>query len=129
MNNALEKHGNIKKPHRGPGNPNWKPGQSGNPLGRPKGEACITSIEKQLLPLPCPYDHHDPPWTWAEVLAEGELRQAIKLPQAMHNLRGRLEGGVGGLNLGGLTEILLTVRYADKKEAGDATEEVGDATK
>jgi len=72
----------------------FKPGEMANPNGRPRKEICITSIQKELLDQPCPYDAHDPPWTWAEVLAEAELRQAIKLPQAMHNLRGRLEGPV-----------------------------------
>jgi len=38
---------NTNKP-RGPGRP-WKPGESGNPRGRPKKDVCLTTLAKAAL--------------------------------------------------------------------------------
>lgn len=47
MENPEKQTQNTKKP--GPGKLLWKPGQSGNPHGRPKKERCFSDIARQLL--------------------------------------------------------------------------------
>jgi hypothetical protein len=37
----------------------WKPGQSGNPNGRPKKEFCIPDILRKILKEDSPYSHPD----------------------------------------------------------------------
>lgn len=87
MSDGFDKHG--KKQKRG--NPNWKLGQSGNPKGRPKKEACITSILKEQLGQPCPYAEGK---TWAEWLARRALELASKNPTYFAALLERVEGKV-----------------------------------
>ena len=69
----------------------WKRGQSGNPNGRPRNEACITHIQRKLLPQPCPYAEGK---TWAEWLAKRGLELAGENLQVFRELMERLEGKV-----------------------------------
>ena len=43
-----KKNGDKTRKEHG-GHPNWKPGESGNPKGRPKGSISITTVMKRLL--------------------------------------------------------------------------------
>lgn len=67
-------------------------GQSGNPLGRPKDRG-ITSVQKEMLDLPCPYAK-DPKTTWRKWLAERGLVLASEKEMALEHLKERLEGKV-----------------------------------
>ena len=61
--------------HGGATGKGWKPGQSGNPLGRPKRKT-LTSIMGSLLDAPCPYDLSGR--TWGEVVVAATLELAVK---------------------------------------------------
>lgn len=67
----------------------WKPGQSGNPAGRPTKEACITSLVKQYLETK---DKHGQ--TYAQLVAEAMVKGALKDPQILRELLNRCEGKV-----------------------------------
>lgn len=69
----------------------WKPGQSGNPGGRPKDPG-ITAIQIKLLDKKCPYDAKGR--TWREYLAEKGLLLAVQKEMALEHLKERLEGKV-----------------------------------
>ena len=69
----------------------WKPGQSGNPAGRPKDPG-ITVIQEGMLDVVCPYDAKGR--TWRVWLAERGLLQASEGNFALENLKNRLEGKV-----------------------------------
>ena len=67
----------------------WQPGESGNPLGRPKKDACITSLVKDIL------DKKDKTGkTYAMLIAEAMVKQALKDPQILKELLNRTEGKV-----------------------------------
>ena len=57
---------NLKRP--------WRPGESGNPKGRPPRHECITSLLKEAMDKKCPSDKQKR--TWAEVLTEKLLKMA-----------------------------------------------------
>lgn len=75
----------------------WKPGQSGNPKGRPKKDVCLTSlVKKQLDEVPeimisgKPNDK-----TWRELIVTAWLVAAYKgNPTYFRELMDRLEGKV-----------------------------------
>jgi hypothetical protein len=69
----------------------FKPGQSGNPAGRPPREVCITDITREQLGEPCP---KDPSKTWAKYLSDKWLDLACENIQAFKELMERLEGKV-----------------------------------
>jgi len=69
----------------------WKPGQSGNPRGRPKGTRYITELAREKLGKPCP---HAPEKTWAEYLVDRWLGQAVENAGYFKELMDRLEGKV-----------------------------------
>jgi len=50
----------------------WKPGQSGNPKGRPPKRECITSLLKEAMNSP------KQKRTWAEVINERLLAMAVE---------------------------------------------------
>jgi hypothetical protein len=65
----------MSEEQRGPGNPNWKPGISGNPNGRPRKSECVTSLLRELL-------ENDP----VEVIKmwnEGEVTGAMQTAKAL----------------------------------------------
>ena len=69
----------------------WKPGQSGNPKGRPPKELCLTSLAREELAKPCPFA---PNKTWAEYLVERWLGQCVAHSGYFRELIERLEGKV-----------------------------------
>lgn len=69
----------------------WKPGQSGNPGGRPKDPG-ITAVQIEMLDKKCPYDAKGR--TWREYLAEKGLLLAVQKEMALEHLKERLEGKV-----------------------------------
>ena len=69
----------------------WKPGESGNPLGRPKKIVSLTSAIKEKLGKPCPYA---PNQTWLEYIVDRWLTQATLNPTYFKELIERLEGKV-----------------------------------
>lgn len=60
----------AQQPDARPGNlaTAWKPGQSGNPKGRPKGAVNITNVLRRKLAEPCANDKDKRPW--ADVLVD-----------------------------------------------------------
>jgi len=87
MNNKIEKHGKNKG-----GNPNWVKGVSGNPNGRPKKIASLTSEMKEQLAKVCPYDQQGR--TWLQYLVERWLAHSIQNAGYFRELIERLEGKV-----------------------------------
>ena len=69
----------------------YKPGQSGNPGGKPKDPG-ITAGQIEKLDQVCPFDGKGR--TWREYLIEKGLLQAGESPKAMEHLKERLEGKV-----------------------------------
>lgn len=53
----------------------WKPGQSGNPNGRPRKAECLTSLLKEEIEKMCLSDKLKR--TWKELLVIGTMRLAI----------------------------------------------------
>ena len=70
----------------------WKPGESGNPGGRPK-DTGITPVQIEMMDKPCPYAK-DPETTWRMWLAEKGLLQIANRPQAVKDYKDRVEGVV-----------------------------------
>jgi hypothetical protein len=66
--------GNLRAP--------WKPGESGNPAGRPKKENCLTSVLKaELSQVPDQLPNSKPnsaKLTWAQILGAQAIQQAAK---------------------------------------------------
>jgi hypothetical protein len=85
-NPNIAQHG---KPHR------WKKGQSGNPSGRPKSKT-LSDAYKNKLEEPVPNDPEGR--TWAELIAEAQVRDAVRgnvqaagrLPTEPRGVHGRL---------------------------------------
>jgi hypothetical protein len=72
------------KPHR------WKKGQSGNPSGRPKSKTLSDAYKNKLEEL-VPNDAEGR--TWAELIAEGQVRDAVRgNVQAAREIADRTEG-------------------------------------
>jgi hypothetical protein len=72
------------KPHR------WKKGQSGNLSGRPKSKTLSDAYKNKLEEL-VPNDAEGR--TWAELIAEGQIRDAVKgNVQAAREIADRTEG-------------------------------------
>lgn len=70
----------------------WKPGQSGNPKGRPRKEVCVTSLIKQYLGEIADTRTGK---THEALLAEAIVAGAIKLhPTALKELLGRVDGSI-----------------------------------
>ena len=87
----------------------WKPGQSGNPGGRPKDPG-ITAIQIEMLDKKCPYDSKGR--TWRDYLAERGLLLAIDKEGALEHLKERLEGKVADKIE---SDIPITIRYVRGK--------------
>jgi hypothetical protein len=93
----------------------WKPGQSGNPKGRPRNIKYITELAREKLGESCPYD---PEKTWAEYLVDRWFGQAVENAGYFKELMDRLEGKVtqpiSGELKGNVTWI-IGKGYADDK--------------
>jgi len=79
--------------------PRWKKGESGNPKGRPKKKACITSLMRDYLeqvPDVLPNGHpNNAKKTWALIFAESIVRRACSGdPSASREVLDRMEGKV-----------------------------------
>lgn len=96
----------------------WKPGQSGNPKGRPRKEICLTSLVKAKLEEVCPKDPQKR--TWGEVLILSWLQNFMKgHPTAMTQMLDRVDGKLkesidvsGGLDVTSLTPKERAARIA-----------------
>jgi len=85
----------------GKGNPpkdtRWKPGQSGNPKGRPKNIKYMSEIlREQLDQVPESIDGKKNTKTWRDLICESILRAAVKgnQPAITKELLDRIEGKV-----------------------------------
>jgi hypothetical protein len=74
----------VGKPYR------WKKGQSGNPSGRPKSKT-LSDAYRNKLEEPVPNDPEKR--TWAELIAEAQVRDAVRgNVQAAREIADRTEG-------------------------------------
>jgi hypothetical protein len=74
----------VGKPYR------WKKGQSGNPTGRPKSKT-LSDAYRNKLEEPVPNDPERR--TWAELIAEAQVRDAVRgNVQAAREIADRTEG-------------------------------------
>ena len=71
----------------------WKPGQSGNPKGRPKKNICLTSLLKEEIAKLNPEDKKKR--TWGELIVLATMRLAIKgNATALKEVWARIDGRV-----------------------------------
>jgi len=71
----------------------WRPGQSGNPRGRPPNASCLTALLTQELANTCSADQKGR--TWKELIVEAMMRLAIKgNSTAINTVFERIEGKV-----------------------------------
>lgn len=69
----------------------WKPGQSGNPKGRPRKNVCLTSLLKEEIKKANPQDKKKR--TWAELIVIATMKLAIKgNPAALREVWDRIDG-------------------------------------
>ncbi len=90
---------NSDKVGRGhpPKDTRWKPGQSGNPKGRPKGIKYMSELlREQLDQVPDTIDGKPNTKTWRDLICESILRAAVKgnQPAITKELLDRIEGKV-----------------------------------
>lgn len=111
---------NTGKPHR------WKPGESGNPNGRPKKDVNLTSLMKELLPEKAEYiapGSTPDDKTWRQVIikalfvkaAKGDIK-AIEL--VLERTEGKITQPIGGDED---KPIVLKVVYDDRDKGIDNT--------
>ena len=93
----------------------WKPGQSGNPGGRPKDPG-ITAIQIEMLDKKCPYDSKGR--TWRDYLAEKGLLLAVNKEGALEHLKERLEGKVPDKHEIETGDISIIYKQVKKDEKG-----------
>ncbi|MCK5019558.1 MAG: hypothetical protein KAS32_21035 [Candidatus Peribacteraceae bacterium] len=104
MQKELDKQSNNNNLKRG--NPAWVKGKSGNPNGRPKKNACLTSLMKELLdrdaewiaPGATPDDK-----TWQQMIVKALLTKAAKgdikaIELVLDRTEGKVTQPIGGEN-------------------------------
>ena len=89
----------------------FKPGESGNPGGRPKDPG-ITALQIEMLDKKCPYDAKGR--TWREYLAEKGLLLAVQKEMALEHLKERLEGKVPDKHQIETGDISIVYKQVDK---------------
>jgi len=90
----------------------WKPGQSGNPKGRPPKRNCLTSLLKDAVQKTCPQDKEKR--TWAQVINEQLLKKAKKGDlQAMRLIFEYVEGKPTSQGIETPDKITFHVKYPD----------------
>ena len=73
--------------------PAWKPGQSGNPKGRPPYAKTLTSLLRDEIEKICPQDREKR--TWYQLIVLATMQLAIKgNPTALKEVWERLDGKV-----------------------------------
>lgn len=79
----------------------FKPGESGNPNGRPKKADCLTSLLKEEIEKLCPFKKTEQikkygrQLTWKEMIVISTLSLAVKgVPVAFKEVWGRVDGKV-----------------------------------
>jgi len=79
----------------------WKPGQSGNPKGRPSKKACLTTLLKKEIERICPDDKKGR--TWKELIVLSTMQLAIRgNSTALREVWARVDGNVTqSLDVGG----------------------------
>jgi hypothetical protein len=92
----------------------WKPGQSGNPKGRPPKRECLTSLLKEAMDSPCPQDKQKR--TWTEVITEKLLTMAVKGDLTAIKLIFEYVVGKPAQMAETPSDVVLTVVYADEIE-------------
>ena len=83
--------------------PPWKPGQSGNPMGRPPKHECLTSLLKEELDRIGPGDKRGRTWRELIVLATLELARKghpVALREIWQRADGRLPQAIEHSKLG-----------------------------
>jgi len=93
----------------------WKPGQSGNPKGRPKKDVCLTSMVKQLMDdVPeLMIGNKKNKKTWRELIVQAWLVGSYKGNATMFTqLLERIEGKVALPITGGQGEPLIAPTVA-----------------
>ena len=93
--------------------PRWKPGQSGNPKGRPKKKYSLVSLLKEALEKLCPADKKKR--TWAEVLTESLLVKAAKGDMTAQKIIWEYIEGKPKQEIEIPSEIKINVNYVKRK--------------
>lgn len=85
----------------------FQKGQVANPNGRPRNEASITNIQREMLSEPCPYASGK---TWAQWLARRGMELAGENAVYYRELLDRLEGKVTQPLEGQITtDVIFTI--------------------
>lgn len=95
----------------------WKPGQSGNPKGRPKGIKYLSEmLREQLDQVPDTIDGEPNIKTWRDLICDSILRAAVKgnQPAITKELLDRIEGKVKDKN-DVLGDIQIEIVHRDKR--------------
>lgn len=105
----------------GPGNPpketQWKPGQSGNPKGRPKGIKYVSELlTERLNEVPDTVDGKSNTKTWRELVTDSIFQAILRgnhpgfLKELLDRTEGKVTQPIGG---GEGREVKIRVVYGD----------------
>jgi len=89
----------------------FKPGQSGNPKGRPPKRNCLTSLLKEAMEKTCPQDKGKR--TWAQVINEQLLKMAKKGDLHAMRLIYEYVEGKPRQEIETPSDVTIHVKYAD----------------
>jgi len=100
----------------------WKPGQSGNPEGRPPKKECLTSLLREEIEKKCQSDKKGR--TWKELIVLTTLELAIKgnsvaLREIWDRIDGKLATPVGIADIEQLNECIDTLKEIFKDSEND----------
>lgn len=77
----------LEKTKRKRGNPNWKPGVSGNPKGKPMNAPIVAPAVRKLLEMTPKEIEHFRPRTVVELMAFKQVRKMLLNDDDRDNLR------------------------------------------